>query len=351
MAQRKNKPAQESPYEPVVDKQEQGADEDQGLSDIELESAITIKQIPVIEEQLEILHTQIVEKAELLMAMEASEETLKEIKKSRAWNNKLQIQLKDRINEIIAELAAPVTALKQKFNEMIILPLNQAEADAKKKVDSVEDGIKEAMRIELEEYFKEYASSQNLTGVKLESANIGVIRSISMTNLKKQAKTWIDRVSGEMVAINTMPHADEIYAEYEKDYNLGKAAKTVSDRYAAIEKAKKEREAREEAEKQRQAAAAQAQAAAEAYQKAEQAERIGGDVLTVPSSDFGLVPSSPDSLDYYGTSGHKEQQLSPIPLVVTSETYEAVFAVLGTIEEIAAVKQFMNERGIRYESR
>lgn len=177
----------------------------------------------------------------------------------------------------------------------------------KHKIDSVENELKAQKAAEVKSYFDEYLQSKGIDFVTFESAHINVTLSASMKSLKEQAKAFIDKIADDLALIDTQEHKDEILYEYKQSLNVSNAITTVANRYKAIEAAK----AAEEERKAREQAAAEAAAKVEA-----------------------VAPPT----------------VEPIaPPVEEEKTYTLKFTVRGTMPQLKALKEFLNNGGYNYE--
>jgi len=291
---------------------------------------IRVIGLPEIIEQMELISAKFKSAVDMVQAMDVTEESLVVARDTRADIRKAFDMVDSQRKAAKNQYAAPWNAFEQRYKELIYDAYLEADQTIKGKIGAVEEGVRQKKLEALTRYFKEYADAQNVLGIKLDAANIKVNYGSSLTALKKQAKEFVDRVGGELAAIAVLPDADEIISEYERDYNMSRAVSVVSARHAAIEKAKKEREEREEAERQRQEHVAQVEAAVTEQQRTEYQDKMGAMMESAVVID--VTP----------------EELTP---VAEPEVYEAVFAVIDTMDAIREVKQFMKERGIHYESR
>ena len=156
----------------------------------------------------------------------------------------------------------------------------------------------------MQSYFDELCEANSLDFITFENANINVTLSASMKSLKEQAKAFVDKIVDDLNLINTQEHKDEILYEYKQSLNVSVAITTVTNRYKAIEAAK----AREEAE-------------AEVAAKVEEVVEA-------------VVPPT----------------VEPIaPPVEEEKTYTLKFTVRGTMPQLKALKEFLNNGGYDYE--
>lgn len=221
---------------------------------------IVVKQLPVIEQQLQVIKTEVTKKVEDALSFVCTEDTVKDVKKVRAELNKELTYWEDKRKQVKKEVLAPYNAFESVYKDCISNTYNKADKELKSKIDTVEKELKASKAREVLDYFNEYLNSvETAVGTPLyefvlfENANINVTLSASLKSLKEKAKDYIDRICDDLNLISTQEHKDEIFYEYRNTLNVSTAITTVVNRYKAIEKAKareEERKAREQAIKE-----------------------------------------------------------------------------------------------------
>ena len=155
---------------------------------------IVLKQLPIIEQQLQSISQSIDKRVEEINNLEVNEETIKEVKKVR-------------------------TDFKKDFNE-----------------------LEEKRKEEVKEYFEEYKKANNIDFVEYKQLGIKIGLSDSLKSLKEQVKQFIDQRIDDLELINTQEHKTEILVEYKQTLNVSSAITTVNNRFKAIEEEKKKEE-------------------------------------------------------------------------------------------------------------
>lgn len=279
---------------------------------------ITIKQLPVIEEHLQVIKAEVIAKTQDALSLECNEKTVKEVKKVRTDLNKDFKALEERRKAVKKAVMTPYEAFEAVYKECITDIFKNADSELKGKIGSVENSLKEKKATEVFEYFNEYLQSKGIDFVTFENAHINVTLSASKKSLKEQAKTFIDRVCDDLALIDTQEHKDEILYHYKKVdgmtfLNASKAITLVNEKFKAIEEAK----AREEERKAREQAKAEAVAKVEA--------------VAPP-----VAVTSP--------------AVEPIaPPVEEEKTFKMTFTVKGTMAQLKELKKFIIEKGIEIE--
>lgn len=272
---------------------------------------IAVKQLPIIVEQLHEVKAEVTAKVEQALNLVCTEDTVKDVKKVRSELNKELKDYEERRKAVKKAIMTPYEQFEAVYKDCISNTYNKADTELKGKIDSVENELKEQKRKEVFYYFEELCEANSLDFVTFENANINVTLSASMKSLKDQAKNFVFKVIDDLNLIDTQEHKDEILYEYKQSLNVSNAITTVANRYKAIELAK----AREEERKARE------QAEAEAVAKVEEVV----EAVTPPT-------------------------VEPIaPPVEEEKTYTLKFTVRGTMPQLKALKEFLNNGGYDYE--
>lgn len=275
-------------------------------------SIIQVNQLPIISEQLDKLQVMIEERTAVAVECECSEDNYKEVKKVRAALNKERAAMNEKYKNAMDMVTAPIQAVQDKFKKCVEV-YKKADLQLKAKINAVEDGMKDEKRLEIEEYFKEYAISKNIDFLSFEQLGVSVVMSASVTSLKKSVSNMVDRIACDLKMIDTQEDKEEILVEYKKSLNVSEAVNAVKARKAAIQ-AEREREiVRKQAELQQRTVA-------------ERVEQLAPPEVTEfvsekpqPSSDIG------------------------------EKILTASFTVHGTRTQLKLLKQYLIQEGIRYE--
>lgn len=213
---------------------------------------IAVKQLPVIVEQLQTIKEAVTERTEKALALVCTDETLTAVKKERAELTKEFKAWEEKRKEVKKAVMSPYEQFESVYKDCITDVFKIADEELKRKIDAVEQALKDEKTAELKAYFDEYLQSKNIDFLTFDRARIDVTKSASKKSLKEQAKSFIDRVSDDLALIDTQENKAEILTEYKQSLNVSAAITTVVNRHKAIEEEKakeKEREARAEAEK------------------------------------------------------------------------------------------------------
>ncbi len=277
---------------------------------------IVVKQLPVIQEQLQQIKAEVTARVENALSLVCDENTIKIVKEERAELNKELKFWEDKRKEVKKAVLSPYEQFEAVYKDCISDIFKKADAELKTKIDSVENELKEKKAAEVKAYFDEYLLSKGIDFVAFENANINVTLSASMKSLKSQATEFIDRICDDLNLIDTQEHKDEILFHYKKVdgfsfLNASKSITFVAEKYKAIEK-EKEKEA-------------ERQAKAEAEKKA--AEKVDTVIET-------LIPPTAEPV---------------APPIEEEKILTLKFTVKGTLTQLKALKEFLNNGGYDYE--
>lgn len=272
---------------------------------------ITIKQLPIIEERLQLIKAEIDAKTQHVLALDCNDATVKAIKSLRADLNKDFSELEEKRKEVKRAVMSPYERFEEVYTECVTNIYKQTDAILKGRIAIVENAIKANKEKEIRAYYDEYAESLGIDFVPYEKSGITVTLSASAKKLKEQAAAYLDRIADELKLIGTQPQdlQPEILVEYKRTVNVTYSIQTVIERKKAIEE--EAERARQQAEQQTiyEAAEARVNAAVESYGE-EQQEAIAPPTVA-------------------------EAQEQPVKL------YRAAFAVYGSFEGVKLVKNFL----------
>lgn len=280
---------------------------------MEGEGLIVVKQLPVIEEQLRVVKTQIEDQTALALDMACTEDTVKEIKKKRAELSKQLSEFEERRKAVKKQILSPYEAFEAIYKECISDVYRNADSILKGRIKEVERVVRQQKTDEVVSYFNEYRDSLGIDFVSFPQAGIRVGLSDSKKSLKTQAKDFLDRIAGDLHLIDTQESREEILVEYKRSLNISSAILVVKERQAQI-RAEQDRAAARKAEQER---------AQEAARKVDQAAAR----WTAP----GKEPPVADE---------KESQ---------EKLFKITFTVTGTKSQMVALRDFLKNGGYQYE--
>lgn len=275
---------------------------------------IVVRQLPIIEEQLQQIKASIEARVGGILSLACTEDTYKAVKKARTELNKEYSELESRRKEVKAAILAPYERFEALYKECAGDIYAQADAKLKNRISEVEDGLRRQKQDEVAAYFDEYRKSLDLDEYfTLALSGIKATLSDSRKALKAKAKGFLDRVAGDLALIETQEHKEEILVEYKRTLNISQAVTTVSDRHQQMEA---ERQHREQT-------AATRTARVEAQRKVE--EIVAENAHVAPPM---AVPADESAEE---------------------RAYSTAFRVTGTLDQLRALKTFLTEGGYSYE--
>lgn len=196
---------------------------------------ITIQQLPVIVEQLHSIKAAVSKKVAAILALPCTEDTVKEIKKYRADLTKDFKDYEARREFVKSEILKPYEAFETVYKECVTDLFTGADNQLREAIASVEDGLKNEKRAQVEAHYLERLASFGLDFPAFALSGIKVGLSDTETSLMKQVDDFTARVARDIDAIKDLPFADEIIVEYKARLDASYAIKTVNARHKAME--------------------------------------------------------------------------------------------------------------------
>jgi predicted transposase YbfD/YdcC len=291
---------------------------------------IIVKQLPVIEDQLAAVKESITERVNQALSLVCTEDTYKDIKKVRADLNKEYAELEAKRKEVKTAVLAPYEKFEKVYKECAGDLYADADRKLKAKIAEVEEGLRQQKITAVCDYFVEYRESLGLSAdlVKYDDMGIKVGLSDSLTGLKKKVKDFLDHISDDLKAIESHEDKDEIMTEYRRGFNLANALSTVAARHKAIEDAKRLREE------------------AEARRKAQEEQQKELAAIIAAQAEQEALPAAPAVVEVAQVIPEPEAAPAAPEAV---KMYSATFKVTGTLDQLKALKKFLEEGGYTYE--
>lgn len=301
---------------------------------------IIVKQLPIIEEQLRTVQQNIQARVDDVLAMDCTEETYKEVKKARAELNAQFRELEARRKAVKSQVEAPYKAFEKVYKDCAADIFAKADKELSRKIKSVEDNLKAQKTDAVVDYFVEYRGSLGIPTdlAQWDLAGINITLSASEKSLKKQAKDYLDRVRDDFKLM--VRHGDdfnEILYEYRRCHNAAEAVQLVFERKAAI---KAEQELREAQQKRMEDMETREN---EVISAIEEEEQISAPEPTDPPADELHIPVSTPVCGENAAEEATEEPVAPVRKLSVS------FRVIGTLEQLRAMKKFLIDGGYEYE--
>ena len=275
---------------------------------------IRFVQLPVIEEQLRAMKERVDKRVSEALSLACTDETLSAVKAARADLRKDFDALEEQRKAVKKAVLGPYEQFEAVYRECVSDTYKQADAELKKKIDAVEDGIKSSCEETLKSYFEELAAAEHVEWLTWERLGLKIdltsARQKSHAKLREKVADFVCGVAQSVETISNMEDAEEIMAEFRQCLNIGQAIGIVQERHQRIEV---ERRAAEERK-----AVMDAQRAA-----VERVEAAAPPTVVAPPIEV----SAP----------------------VSGEILCCSFTVHANRGQLKKLKEFLNQEGIRYE--
>lgn len=292
---------------------------------------IVVKQLPVIEEQLARIKSEIEKSVSSALSLACTEDTYKEIKKARASLNKEFTELENRRKIVKKAVLAPYEHFEAIYKDCVTNVFKPADRKLAQQIAVVEDELKEQKRKDVVLYFNEYVQSQGITFLDISRVGLNVTLSASAKSLKEKIKAFVDGVASDLGMIQTQPHSAEILVEYKCTLNASGAIATVLNRRKRMEE-EQEQAMQALLEKERQELAEQKVDEIIEAEPVPESAPIATQID--PEDEPVALPSEPEAVT------------APAD---TERVFAVSFRVTGTMDQLKRLKSFLAEGGYQYE--
>ena len=287
---------------------------------------ITLKQLPVIEEHLQLVKADVEARTSNAMQLVCTEETRGDVKKIRAELGKEFSVMEEQRKKVKEAIMEPYNRFEEVYKQCIADPYKKADAELKRRVDEVETGLKADKVKEIQSYFAELCKANNLPWLRFEQMNLKIGLSTSVNGVKTALTSTVLKIAEEVQELSRHEDAAELLVEYKKSLNVALALSTVRARHEQIELQKQQ-------EAERRAALEQQQAAEEKVQQA---------IAEVQDATEPPVEEVTEPIEEQPAAVQEPEKTQPA-------VYEVKFAVRGTIEQLKKLKQFIMQEGMSYD--
>lgn len=293
---------------------------------------ITLKQLPIIEEHLQLVKSDVETRTRNAMQLVCTEETRKDVKSIRTELSKEFAEMENQRKRVKEAIMEPYNQFEAVYKECISDPYKKADAELKKRIDEVESGLKSDKEKAIRDYFNELCKANNLPWLRFEQMGLKIGLSTSVNGTKTALTSTVLRISNEVLELSRYENAAELMVEYKKSLNMALALSTIRARQEQIELQK-------QYEAQRRAALEQQRAAEEKVQQAvAEAQETQQSAAEPPIEEV---------------TAQTEETPTEAPVAVQEQAqptiYEVKFAVRGTIEQLKKLKQFIMQEGMSYD--
>ncbi len=135
---------------------------------------ITLKQLPVIEEHLQLVKADVEARTNNAMQLVCTEETRGDVKKIRAELGKEFTAMEEQRKRVKEAIMEPYNQFEAVYKDCISDPYKKADAELKRRVDEVEAGLKADKVNAVQSYFDELCKANNLPWLRFEQMNLKI---------------------------------------------------------------------------------------------------------------------------------------------------------------------------------
>ena len=236
-----------------------------------------------------------------------SEESKQEVKKVRTNINNILKQFEDKRKEVKAKCLEEYNLFEEKYEQEVKDKLTKASDELGTKIKDIEEKQVEEKSFKVFTFIREHIKANHLENVITEVdvreyAGLKLNLSTSEKSLKENALAFIERVANEVKLIEMEETPSNLLYEYKQNgFDLTKAKLTLIERQKQIEELAKQRE--------------------EVQEVIKEEVKVEEVVETITA---------------------------PKEVVEEDEMLECQFQVKGTLAQIKAIKNFLNELGVEY---
>lgn len=284
---------------------------------------ITLRQLPIIEEHLQLVKEKIEARTNQVAQMAVTEETRADAKKMRTELRKEFDAMETQRKRVKADIMAPYEHFETLYEEYVSEPYKKADAALDGQIKELERGIVEKKTAEIKDYFAELCKANNLDWLKYEQLNLKVGLSTTVSGVKTAMTATVLQIAADAAELSQNADAAELLVEYQKSLNMALALSTVRARHEQIELQKQQ-------DAERRAALEQQQAAEEKVQQA------------IEEAQQDAAPPVEE------VSAPEEETTTEAP-IAAQDVYEVKFTVRGTIEQLKKLKQFILQEDMSYD--
>ena len=275
-------------------------------NELNINELIKIETLPKVFEQLETIGKWVDDGlAKLdLEHIVADEEHKQELKKSRTEINNISNLLEAKRKEIKNKILEPYTMFEDKYNLEVKNKLTVASGTLSDAINEIETKQKQEKENNLRQFFDNYNQDYHFEHIfTFEDMGLNITLSASETSLKKQIVDFFDKVYNDFMAIQNGENAQDVLYEYQHNgFDYAKALNSVNAKLKEIKELEEKLAKKEEVEQVE--------------------ETVIQNVETLVSAPVEVVEEQP---------------------------LECVFKVYATKTQLKELKDYLNEKGIKYE--
>lgn len=196
---------------------------------------ITVEQIPIITEKLHEVAKDIEGKVTYAKNLICTEQNKQSIKTIRTNLKKDFEEYESQRKAVKEKIMAPYMQFESVYKECISDKFKAADKDLKDKIDAIEVEQKNRIEQESREFLEQCKKDSNVDFVTFEQLNIKIGLSDTLTKIKKQIQSTIDKIVDDLKLIDIQENKTEVLVEYKRSLNVSEAITTVVARKKEIE--------------------------------------------------------------------------------------------------------------------
>lgn len=270
---------------------------------IDVNELIKVEKLPEIFYQLELIGKTIDEALDGLDEMECNDDNKQEVKKRKQEITSFKNMMENKRKEIKNQVMAKYDEFNNKYEKEVKTKLVKAEATLSEKIAVIENQQKQEKREKIELFANEHFKFNNIEDIVcFDDINLNITLTTTEKSLKEQVLNFCERIVNDLKLIELEEHKDEILVEYKKNLNFTKSKLEVCTRYKMLEEVKQRNEHQEKVKEEK-----------------EQVVKI------------------------------VEEIVAPKLIEENEEINCYSFKIYATRQQVVELKQWIKERGIRYE--
>ena len=177
---------------------------------------ITLRQLPIIEEHLQLVKEKIEARTNQVAQMAVTEETRADAKKMRTELRKEFDAMETQRKRVKADIMAPYEHFETLYKEYVSEPYKKADAALDGQIKELERGIVEKKTAEIKDYFAELCKANNLDWLKYEQLNLKVGLSTTVSGVKTAMTATVLQIAADAAELSQNADAAELLVEYQK---------------------------------------------------------------------------------------------------------------------------------------
>ena len=156
-----------------------------------------------------------------------SEENLAKIKKTRTKIRKEKTADEDKRKHVEKIYNKQLNEWKEMYNKYVFNPRNKVDLDLKTAQDNIENDLRKEKTAIFEKIFDNKVKELKIDFVKFEDVGLNIQISTAEKQLKDQINDFFDKVQRDLKVIETYNNKERVLVKYMQDLDLSNAVVTV----------------------------------------------------------------------------------------------------------------------------